>query len=76
MRVSVQTGGIINPPKQLENADSVLISTDEGDPIVVALSMEGNIWVKTVEDPDFAGILETIGFDKRIPVVEDVKVGA
>ena len=76
MRVSVQTGGIINPPKQLESADSVLISTDEGDPIVVALSMEGNIWVKTVEDPDFAGILETIGFDKRIPVVEDVKVGA
>ena len=65
MRIRVQKGGIGVPPQETDDADSVVIYTDDGKPICVAIGLEGNVWVKTVADPQFAAILEDLGFSKR-----------
>ena len=77
MRIRLQRGGIQSAPEDIDSVDSVVIATEQGSPICVALSMDGgNIWVKTAADPQFSAILEGIGFNKRsIPsTVETVKV--
>ena len=56
----------MNPPEIRAGLDSVIIKTDEGSPIVIAMGIEGAVWVKTVSEPGFADMLVQLGFDKRL----------
>ena len=65
----------MTPPEELAGVDSVVISTDDGKPIAVALMLEGAIWIKTVDDPQFHELMEMLGFNKRdLPEVDVLNV--
>lgn len=75
MRVRLQSGGIMHPPEDKAGVDSTVIYTDDGSPIAVAVSIEGAVWVKTVSDPSFTSVMESLGFSKRdVPAVNTLKV--
>lgn len=70
MKVRVQSGGILKAPVATDAADSVVVYTNEGDPVMIALDMEGKVWIKTLGDPDFASTWELLGFSRNtLPAV-------
>jgi len=75
MKVRIQSGGITSPPEERTEVDSLVVMTDEGDPVLVGLNLEGRVWLKTADDPGFAEAMESLGFNKRnLPLVDVVKV--
>ena len=75
MNVRTQAGGIMTPPEQRTEVDSTVITTDEGDPIVVAVNLDGVVCVATINDPNFEEYMGMLGYDKsRLPKNEPLKV--
>lgn len=74
MIVRLQSGGILNPPVDSKGVDSIVVCTDEGTPVMAAVNLEGRIWMHTVNEPQFAELMGTLGFDKRsLPEVSVIK---
>ena len=65
----------MSQPEERAGVDSVVISTNDGTPIAVAMHLEDAVWVKTVNDPEFPELMETLGFNKRdLPKLETLKI--
>lgn len=50
MRVQIQRGGIFTAPQNVDDADSIVIMTAEGHPVVIAMDLDGNVVVQTADD--------------------------
>lgn len=64
----------MNPPEERSEIDSVVICTDDDTPIVAALRVGNNVWVKTIEDSEFTSIMKTLGLEKRVVPVTKLEV--
>jgi hypothetical protein len=73
MKVILQSKGIMNPPQELE-ADSVVVTTDSGMPVAIALGIDGNVWVSNANDEQFPELLSKLGMDKRRPELKTISV--
>jgi hypothetical protein len=65
MIVRTQAGGILKPPAIQHNVDATVICTNEGDPILIASSIDGAVCVSTIADSNFAEQMHALGYDKR-----------
>lgn len=61
MKLRVRRGGIMNPPSEIEDIDSVVVFTPNGHPVAAAVSIEGKVMVSTAKDPDFVDIMMHLG---------------
>ena len=65
----------MKPATEYKDIDSVVITTDEGDPIAVATSVERAVCVATANDDNFEDYMKVLGYDKRdLPKVEIIQV--
>jgi hypothetical protein len=65
----------MTPPEERAGIDSVVITTDEGDPVVVAINIEGMVCVATLNDSNFAEYMKQLGYDPaKLPKASVVKV--
>ena len=63
----------MKPPDDRNDVDSIVVCTKEGSPILVAVDIDGRVWVHTANEPQFAEMMETLGFNKRdLPKVTTV----
>jgi len=70
MRIRTQSGGIMQPPKEHLDIDSVVITTDAGDPIVVATSIDNAVCVATINDANFGDYMRKLGYARdKLPAV-------
>ena len=70
MRVRIQKGGIMQEPIMVDEADGVVVCTDEGTPVAVAKDMEGKAFVSVAGDKTFALMLQSLGYRKdEVPEV-------
>lgn len=75
MIVRLQSGGITKPAEDRSGIDSIVVCTDEGSPIMAAVNLEGRVWMHTANEPQFAELMETLGFNKRdLPEVKVVAI--
>lgn len=75
MNVRLQLGGIMNPPEERKAVDSTVITTDEGDPVVVAVNLDGVVCVATINEPNFEEYMGMLGYKAdKLPKSEIFKV--
>ena len=64
MKIKIQSGGIMNPPQELADIDSLIVTTDEGGPIAAALNIDNAVWIRTASEDGFEEIMYELGFSK------------
>jgi hypothetical protein len=73
MIVRIQAGGIANPPEIKGDVDALVISTDDGDPILAAFRMKNATVIQTAKQEGFLELLKLLGYDESdLPKVEQV----
>jgi len=69
MKIRASFEGLERPPMELENADSILIYDDFGNPILVVQKLEkGQIYVVKASEPGFQDVLRGFGIGLRASV--------
>lgn len=71
MRVTIQKGGILSGLKVEDGVDMVLIESDEGAPLALAVKREDRVWMSTVDEARFAEALQALGLGKRLTAKVD-----
>jgi hypothetical protein len=67
-------GTVLNPPEMHCEVDEAIIYAD-GVPVMYVLEMEGKVFIKSVNDPDFNDMLEMAGIDTQsLPDSEVIKI--
>lgn len=61
MQVRVTNGYLFTPATTFSDATGVIIKLSTGTPVAIALDIDGHVVVKTVDDADFADMLEMAG---------------
>jgi len=73
MKIRTQSGGIMNPPQEVADIDSLVVMTDDGKAIAVALNIDNAVWVRTANETGFDEMLYELGFSKEdIPTLKTV----
>jgi len=69
MKIVLSSGKLVEPPYEFEDANTVVVKDNFGNPIFVAIHQSpDSIWVITPEDPRFSDIVEELGISKRVTV--------
>ena len=61
MQVRVRNGDLFTPATTFDDATSVIIKLGNGTPVAIALDVDGHVVVKTVDNADFADMLDMAG---------------
>ena len=74
MKIRTQSGGIMNPPQEVADIDSLVVTTDDDVPIAVALNIDNAVWIRTADETGFDEMMYELGFTKAdIPKVRTVR---
>lgn len=75
MLVRTHAGGILTAPDDRMGVNSMILCTDEGVPVAVAVDIEGRVWLHTANEPQFKDLMVTLGFSEHsLPKVTEVKI--
>ena len=72
MQLRIQSADGTKQPKIVENIQSVLISADNGEPLMLIVKQPQGVWTMDVADPQFHECLKTMKLNIRRPEVIDI----